>query len=95
MRSLTTTDFEASNIEEVEFWVMDPYNEDSPYYQDNNASNYGDLYINLGSVSEDVLRDSRRSFENGLPTGPGRFNFNYDRNYMGFNSNHPNNRKCI
>ncbi len=71
MRSLTTTDFEASNIEEVEFWVMDPYNEDSPYYQDNNASNYGDLYINLGSVSEDVLRDSRRSFENGLPTGPG------------------------
>lgn len=70
MRSLTTTDFEATNIDEVEFWVMDPYNEDSPYYQDNNNSNYGDLYINLGSVSEDVLRDSRRSFENGLPKDP-------------------------
>lgn len=70
MRSLSTTDFEASNIEELEFWVMDPYNENSDYYQDNNNSNYGDLYINLGSVSEDILRDSRRSFENGLPTSP-------------------------
>ena len=69
-RSLSTTDFEASNIEIIEFWVMDPFNEDSPYYQDPNQANYGDLYINLGSVSEDVLRDSRKSFENGLPNGP-------------------------
>ena len=67
MRSLTTTDFEASNIEVIEFWVMDPYNIDSPYYQDNDPNHYGDLYINLGNVSEDVLRDSRKSFENGLP----------------------------
>src|SRR5664280_3357100 len=27
------------------------------------------MYINLGNVSEDVLRDGRKSFENGLP-GP-------------------------
>lgn len=67
MRNLTTTDFESSNIEIIEFWLMDPYNEDSPYYQDTDPSNYGDLYINLGSVSEDILRDSRKSFENGLP----------------------------
>jgi cell surface protein SprA len=66
-RSLTTTDFESSNIEQIEFWLMDPYNEDSPYYQDVNSNNYGDLYINLGSISEDLLRDSRKSFENGLP----------------------------
>ena len=70
MRSLSTTDFEASNIEVIEFWLMDPFNEDSPYYQDLNQANYGDLYINLGNVSEDVLRDSRKSFENGLPKGP-------------------------
>ena len=70
MRSLSTTDFEASNIEVIEFWLMDPFNEDSPYYQDLNQANYGDLYINLGSVSEDVLRDSRKSFENGLPKDP-------------------------
>ena len=30
----------------------------------------GDLYINLGNISEDVLKDSRKAFENGLPSGP-------------------------
>jgi len=73
MRSLTTTDFESSNIEVIEFWVMDPYNIDSPYninsgdFDETVQNQYGDLYINLGSVSEDVLNDSRKSFENGLP----------------------------
>ena len=28
-RALTTTDFEAANIEYIQFWVMDPFNEDS------------------------------------------------------------------
>ena len=62
MRSLYTTDFEAANIEYVEFWLMDPFVE--------HASDYdgGDFYINLGSVSEDILKDGRKSFENGLPT---------------------------
>lgn len=62
MRELQTTDFEAANVEYIEFWMMDPFiewNEDNPG---------GDLYFNLGNISEDVLRDSRKSFENGLPT---------------------------
>jgi cell surface protein SprA len=60
MRELSTNDFEESNIEYVEFWMMDPFVEDENNYG-------GDLLINLGSVSEDVLKDSRKSFENGLP----------------------------
>ena len=60
MRKLETNDFEAANIEFVEFWMMDPFIE-------NPASSGGDLYINLGNVSEDVLKDSRKSYENGLP----------------------------
>jgi len=60
-RALTTTDFEASNIEFIQFWMMDPFNQDSP----NDTG--GDLYFNLGNVSEDVLNDSQLSFENGLP----------------------------
>ena len=60
-RSLTTTDFETSNIEFIQFWLMDPFNADSP-----NLSG-GDLYFNLGNVSEDVLNDSQLSFENGYP----------------------------
>ncbi|MCQ2973694.1 MAG: cell surface protein SprA [Bacteroidales bacterium] len=60
MREMTTTDFEASNIEYIEFWMMDPF----IYEQEDMGV---DLYFNLGNVSEDVLKDSRKSFENGLP----------------------------
>ena len=59
MRSLNTNDFEAANIEYIEFWLLNPFM---------NGPNDGDLYINLGNVSEDILRDSRRFFENGIPT---------------------------
>ncbi len=60
MRELTTTDFESSNIEYLEFWMLDPF----IYEQDGMGA---DLYFNLGHVSEDVLKDSRKSFENGIP----------------------------
>jgi cell surface protein SprA len=59
-RGLQTTDFEASNIEYIEFWMMDPF-----VYNPEHTG--GDLYFNLGDVSEDVLRDGRKAFENGLP----------------------------
>lgn len=61
-RSLTTTDFEMSNVQFIQFWLMDPFNEDSQ-----NISG-GDLYFNLGNVSEDVLNDSQMGFENGFPS---------------------------
>lgn len=60
MRSIDNSDFEQSNVETIEFWVMDPF-------INNPASQGGSLYINLGSVSEDVLKDSRKFFENGIP----------------------------
>ncbi|MBZ0206523.1 MAG: cell surface protein SprA [Flavobacteriales bacterium] len=76
-RKVTTTDFEASNIETVQFWMMDPFNPAVSNANGEPASNQdagnttgGDLYINLGNLSEDVLRDSRKSFENGLPKSP-------------------------
>ena len=59
MRKIETTDFDAANIQYIEFWLMDPFAEDS--------TNSGQLYFNLGDVSEDILRDGRKSFENGLP----------------------------
>lgn len=66
MRSLSITDFETSNIEYIEFWMLDPfiYTRSSP-----NRGKFanGRLYFNLGDVSEDVLKDARKSFENGLP----------------------------
>ena len=62
MRKIETTDFEATNVEYIEFWMMDPYADDDT------KTNKGQFYIELGDVSEDILRDSRKSFEQGLPT---------------------------
>lgn len=61
MREVLTNDFEAANVQFIEFWVMDPFVEDVT------SQNKGKLYFNLGNVSEDVLRDSRKSYENGFP----------------------------
>ncbi|WP_372751656.1 cell surface protein SprA [Labilibaculum sp.] len=61
MRKMETTNFESSNISYIEFWVMDPF-----VYETDHTG--GDLYFNLGNISEDVLKDGRKSFENGLPT---------------------------
>lgn len=62
MREVLTSDFETANIQYIKFWLMDPFVED-PSHEG------GDLYVNLGNISEDILRDSRKSFENGLPGG--------------------------
>jgi cell surface protein SprA len=61
MRAMQTTDFEASNIDFLEFWLMDPY------VYNEASSNVGDLYFNLGDISEDILKDGFMSYENGLP----------------------------
>ncbi len=61
MRKIESTDFEAANVEYIEFWLMDPFSE-----VENHRG--GSLYFNLGDVSEDILRDGRKSYENGLPT---------------------------
>jgi cell surface protein SprA len=62
MRNIDQTDFETGNIEFIEFWLQDPYL--------NNSTNPfgGQLYFNLGNISEDVLRDGKRQYENGLAT---------------------------
>ena len=61
MRRMETTDFEATNIEYIEFWMMDPFADEE--FQ----NNPGKLYINLGDISEDVLRDGRKFYEDGMP----------------------------
>lgn len=61
MRSIDQTDFETSNIEFIEFWVQDPF-------INNRNPQGGELYFDLGNISEDVLHDGQRLYENGLPT---------------------------
>ena len=67
MRALSTNDFEQTNIEFIQFWVLDPFNEDAENVNPAAQHSGGDLYFNLGNISEDALPDSRKSFENGLP----------------------------
>ena len=65
MRKLETSDFETANIEYLEFWMLDPF-----IYtrEQGKADDYGgDFYINLGEVSEDILRDGKKFYESGMP----------------------------
>ena len=67
MRGLDYTDFETQNIETLEFWLMDPFmNPETGEHDDTRTG--GKFYINLGDISEDILRDGKKFFENGLPT---------------------------
>ncbi len=62
MRSLSSTNFEQSNVEFVQFWVLDPYIDG-----ETTGANTGELVLNLGNISEDILKDGRKQYENGLP----------------------------
>ncbi|MDD7603627.1 MAG: cell surface protein SprA, partial [Candidatus Limisoma sp.] len=64
MRKLDNTNFESSNIEYIQFWLMDPFIDDVDVP---NTSEGGDLYFNLGEVSEDILKDGFKAYENGNP----------------------------
>lgn len=60
MRRMDNTDFEKANIEYIQFWLMDPALTNPDGYD-------GEMYINLGDISEDILRDGKKAFEHGLP----------------------------
>ena len=67
-RMLTTTDFESANIQYIEFWMLDPF-----IYEQTGMG--GDLYFNLGEVSEDILKDSKKFYENGLPANGNNYEY--------------------
>ncbi|OCB74520.1 cell surface protein SprA [Flavobacterium crassostreae] len=61
-RSINSTNFEQGNVEYIQFWILDPYvgkGEIAP-------TNTGKIYFNLGEISEDILKDGRKQYENGL-----------------------------
>ena len=60
MRKIDQSDFETANVEYIEFWMLDPFIYDR-------QTTGGDLYFNLGEISEDILKDEKKFFENGLP----------------------------
>ncbi|MDG1253446.1 MAG: cell surface protein SprA [Schleiferiaceae bacterium] len=77
MRQLTINNFEEQNIEFIQFWVMDPFMDDP-------TAAGGDLYFHLGNLSEDILKDGRQSFENGL--SPSGLSIDVDSSIWGYTS---------
>lgn len=69
MRAINSTNFEQTNVEYIQFWMMDPYDGNPDDVED--PDNTGWLEINLGEISEDILKDNRKQYENGLPTAGG------------------------
>ena len=59
-RGINSSDFQDLNVQYIEFWLLDPF-----IYKP--TSKGGDLYFNLGNISEDILKDGQKSLENGLP----------------------------
>ncbi|WP_295674504.1 cell surface protein SprA [uncultured Empedobacter sp.] len=59
MRPISVSNFKDSNVEYIEFWMMDPYAD--------GKGGDGELLVHLGNVSEDVLKDGEMMYENGLP----------------------------
>lgn len=62
MRKMDNSNFENQNVEYIQFWMMDPFLD-----ADNPNTEGGDLYFNFGEISEDILKDGMKSYENGLP----------------------------
>jgi cell surface protein SprA len=69
----TEVDFTKANIEYIEFWMMDPFIQTpngriiDGNFDKNNSGTGGKLLFHLGTLSEDLLPDSKHAFENGLP----------------------------
>ena len=74
-RAITSdTDFDNSNVEQIEFWLMDPFvSGESGKIRDGvfnkNNTTGGKLIFHLGDVSEDFIPDGFSNFENGIPAG--------------------------
>ncbi|MDE6836739.1 MAG: cell surface protein SprA, partial [Muribaculaceae bacterium] len=62
MRKMDNSNFETSNVEYLQFWLLDPFLD-----PENPNTEGGDLYFNFGEISEDILKDGMKSYENGLP----------------------------
>ena len=68
-RGINSNDFESLNVQYIEFWVMDPF-----IGKPNSTG--GNLYFNLGNISEDILKDGQKSLENALPVDGNLANIN-------------------
>ncbi len=70
MSKLNTNDFEASNVEYIDFWMLNPF---MNKFDNSPITNSGKMYLQLGTFSEDIFKDGTQQFENGLSTNSKSF----------------------
>ena len=88
----TEVDFDKANVEYLEFWLMDPFiNSKNGEINDGKKSQSnttgGKVIFHLGSLSEDLMRDGKHAFENGLPTDGDLSSANVTENNWGYVTN--------
>lgn len=88
----TEVDFDKANVEYLEFWLMDPFiNSENGKINDGKTSQVnttgGRLTFHLGSLSEDLMRDGKHAFENGLPVDGDTTALNVTSNKWGYVTN--------
>ena len=62
-RKINSTNFQKTNVEYIQFWLLDVFSDFNT-----NESELGKILFHLGNISEDILADGKKQFENGLPT---------------------------
>ncbi|CAG4990158.1 hypothetical protein DYBT9275_00465 [Dyadobacter sp. CECT 9275] len=90
-RAITSdNDFDNANIENIEFWMLDPFIKDNVKgvvrdgFENKPNNTGGKLVFNLGDISEDAIPDERYNFENGLPITQKVVNVNVDSTAWGY-----------
>ncbi len=88
----TEVDFDKANVEYLEFWLMDPFiNSKNGEINDGKKSQVnttgGKVVFHLGSLSEDLMRDGKHAFENGLPRDGNLSSGNITENNWGYVTN--------
>jgi len=66
-RYMVNNDFQSTNYEFIDFWLMNPYMENADgtgHFNDEE----GRLVFQLGNISEDVMKDNLQFYENAIPT---------------------------
>lgn len=66
MRYINNNDFQALNVEYIEFWLLNPFMDRIDPNENPIQGEKGYLHFNLGNVSEDVLKDNLQFYENGM-----------------------------
>ena len=66
MRPISSTNFEQANVEFIQFWLLDTFSDDIE-----NENEQGEVIFHLGNISEDILKDGKKQYENGLPGSGG------------------------